>query len=341
MALTVLFADNTQKEAWASGIRWTIDALIAATPPQRHRLEVCRHDQLAERLPQLKPDVLVVNAPSSWRSLLSFRRLKAPIRLLVEHHYCEGFALHMQHRYGKPLARLEWMLRLSYRSFDRVVAVSRGQAEWMRRRSLVKAERLATVCTSREVHEFEALALPEPHAGPLVLGALGRFSEQKGFDLLLEAMRRLDPAQVQLRLGGGGDEEEALRRAAADLPHVSFSGVITDLPAFFAGIDALVVPSRWEPFGNVALEAKASGRPVLVTQVDGLTEQASGCGLIATAGPGELAGAIAQLIRCGPEQRRAWGEEGRRQAGLAWPTYVETWLQLLDDLEAGRSGMKQ
>jgi GT2 family glycosyltransferase len=104
---------------------------------------------------------------------------------------------------------------------------------------------------------------------------LGRLSAEKGVDVLLEALARAgDPA---FEIAGGGPADHDLRRRAADLGlmNVTFLGQLEK-----AGVnDALqraryvVVPSIWdEPFGIVALEALAAGRPVIGTATGGLEE---------------------------------------------------------------------
>ncbi|MGI4954410.1 MAG: glycosyltransferase family 4 protein [Janthinobacterium lividum] len=120
---------------------------------------------------------------------------------------------------------------------------------------------------------MQALPPASRQAGPLRLGAYGRYTAQKGFDLLIAAMRLVPPHVASLDLAGYGEDAAALHRAAAHLPHVRVHGPCDGPARFLAGIDCVVVPSRWEAFGLVALEARAAGRPVIATAVDGLVEQ--------------------------------------------------------------------
>lgn len=90
-------------------------------------------------------------------------------------------------------------------------------------------------------------------------------------------------------------------------PHIHFLGKIDDVPGFLSRCDAVVVPSRWEPWGNVCLEARAAARPVLVSDVDGLTEQAKNCGIqFQPENCRMLADGIVQMIQASPEQRKSW-----------------------------------
>jgi len=109
------------------------------------------------------------------------------------------------------------------------------------------------------------------------LFALGRHVPQKGFDVLLRAMRlRADLGDERLLLlAGDGPQRSALQRLAGELEladRVRFLG-ITDRPttaSLFKGADAFVLPSRHEPFGIVNLEAMAAGTPVVATDVGGV-----------------------------------------------------------------------
>ncbi len=95
---------------------------------------------------------------------------------------------------------------------------------------------------------------------------MGRLSVEKNVALLAKVQRKLDAAGVRARflLVGHGAEEERLR---AELPRADFAGVLRGeaLAAAYADMDLLVFPSHTDTFGNVVLEALASGVPAIVT----------------------------------------------------------------------------
>jgi D-inositol-3-phosphate glycosyltransferase len=106
---------------------------------------------------------------------------------------------------------------------------------------------------------------------------VGRFAPLKGIDRLMEAMRHLQHHQ-RLRLvivGGDGantPDFQGLQKLARNFgiqESVTFVGRIEQdkLPAYYSAADVLVVPSYYESFGLVALEALASGTPVVATKV--------------------------------------------------------------------------
>ncbi len=134
-----------------------------------------------------------------------------------------------------------------------------------------------------------------PAGGINVLYA-GRLTREKGVDLLADAFEsaRLREPRLHLVLAGGGPEEEALRGRLGR--HATFLGWLggEDLARAYASADAFMFASRTDTFGQVILEAQASGLPVIAVDeggpasliVDGET------GLLALAEPGALADSL-------------------------------------------------
>jgi phosphatidylinositol alpha 1,6-mannosyltransferase len=101
----------------------------------------------------------------------------------------------------------------------------------------------------------------------VVLGYVGRLSVEKNVTLLARVERELDAmgvGGVRFLIVGHGSEEAALRR---DLKEAEFAGVLRgpELARAYANMDVLVFPSHTDTFGNVVLEALASGVPAVVT----------------------------------------------------------------------------
>jgi glycogen synthase len=108
---------------------------------------------------------------------------------------------------------------------------------------------------------------------------VGRLVYEKGFQLALEALPGLVErlGDVRFLVAGSGTHEQELRRQAAELgldAHGTFLGWIGDdvLHSLYRIADLCVIPSIYEPFGLVALEAMASGCPCIVADTGGLRE---------------------------------------------------------------------
>jgi glycogen(starch) synthase len=129
------------------------------------------------------------------------------------------------------------------------------------------------------VDDLDSLRARFAAPGEMLVLLVGRLVYEKGFQLALEALPGLIErvGNVRFLVAGSGTAEEELRRQAHDLgldDHGSFLGWIGDdvLHSLYRIADLTVVPSIYEPFGLVALEAMASGCPCLVADTGGLRE---------------------------------------------------------------------
>ena len=95
---------------------------------------------------------------------------------------------------------------------------------------------------------------------------------RKGFDLLLRLWQDAPPAGTHLVLVGRDERLDRFRREAAAGPRVHVVGPRDDVPVWMAAADVVCVPSRQEAFGNVVLEAMASGTPVVTSRLVGAAE---------------------------------------------------------------------
>jgi glycosyltransferase involved in cell wall biosynthesis len=162
----------------------------------------------------------------------------------------------------------------------------------------------------------------KPSAAGLTLGFAGRICAEKGWRVLIDAMNGL-PSDVTLQMGGQGPDDDELRRVIESSglgARVQLRGVVSrrDLPAFYAGLDVLVVPSRTTPrwkeqLGAVIPEAMSAGVAVIGSSSGAIPEVIGDAGVVVPEGdPGRLREAIAHL-RNDPDRRRRLALEGRRR----------------------------
>jgi glycosyltransferase involved in cell wall biosynthesis len=246
--------------------------------------------------PRIAADVIITHFPPNWRRLvllagLKLRHPKARI-VHVEHSYTRAWeAIHVRNR-----PRFRAMLWLAMRLVDQIVCVSRAQSEWLQDAAGIDARRITVIHPYAENPGLAELPLPAP-GSRLRIGAYGRFCEQKGFDVLISAVRKGWFPDCDLVLGGFGEDLEKLRALAGDCPDISFTGRVGDVATFLQSCDVVAVPSRWEAYGMVANEAREAGRPVLVAPVDGLCEQAAGAGVLVDFTDAESIGAALLALR--------------------------------------------
>ena len=166
---------------------------------------------------------------------------------------------------------------------SRFIALSKYQADLLRGYDLAPDRRIIRLPNAVDAAETPNMArdkarrkLGLPREAPVVLG-VGRLCEQKGFDVLVETARLLarvgDPGHYAIL--GDGPEERSLRMqiSAAGLEdRFDLPGHVDDVDAWYAACDVVVMPSRWEGMPYVLLEAKAAGRPTVISKVSGMEE---------------------------------------------------------------------
>ena len=155
-----------------------------------------------------------------------------------------------------------------------------------------------------------------PPGGPVRIRSVGRLTAQKGFDLLIEATRRLVAAglPVDVAVAGAGRDRDALVAAARGLP-VRFAGFRADVPAFLREADLFCLPSRAEALPLALLEAVVAGLPCVATDVGDVAATVADLAVVV---PPEdvnaLTAALAGLV-ADPARRRRLAARARAAAG--------------------------
>jgi glycosyltransferase involved in cell wall biosynthesis len=174
----------------------------------------------------------------------------------------------------------QWMQRRAYRYFDAVVAVSHPlRAELaaggvsMSRLHLVRNAFKPDSELPSQLAARQALALP---ADCPVVGWVGRLSAEKGADVFLRSIAKLDRSEAWLAaILGGGPQEVALRELATTLGiagRVRWCGVVPDAGKYFRAFDVFVLSSRTEGTPMVLFEAMNAGIPIVSTLVGGVSD---------------------------------------------------------------------
>lgn len=197
---------------------------------------------------------------------------------------------------------------------DAHVAVGRNAARELEGWLELAPSSIGTLYNARPSDPVPRTARPD---GPLRCVTVGRMHEQKGFDVLLDALARLP--DVEVCLVGDGVERGSLEAQARELgiaDRVEFAGWLDDPSPQLGRADLFLLPSRYEGLPLSIIEAMFAELPVIASDVGSVRELvAEGkTGLLVRSGdPGELADAVRRL-GADPERRRALGVAGRRKA---------------------------
>jgi glycosyltransferase involved in cell wall biosynthesis len=156
--------------------------------------------------------------------------------------------------------------------------------------------------------------------GRSVIGAVGRLSPEKGYDLLIRSADQLRRAghDVELLIAGTGPEESRLQALADELDlagRVRLIGHVADPRSLYEALDLFALSSHTEGLPNVVLEAMAMGVAVVATRVAGVPRliRDGECGVLVQPGCVEgLSAAIAGLL-ADPARRGRLAAAGRRE----------------------------
>ena len=113
----------------------------------------------------------------------------------------------------------------------------------------------------------------------LLLGFFGRFMSQKGFDLLVGALKKNDKTKVHVACFGWGgfirEEQDKIKTEGLDASFTFFDQT-NDMPAALRGVDVAVMPSRWEACPLLPMESLVVGTPVIASDCVGMKEVCNG-----------------------------------------------------------------
>lgn len=160
--------------------------------------------------------------------------------------------------------------------------------------------------------------------GEYIIGTVGRWAKQKGYQYLIEASRIARSVRRDIRfviVGGDAHPSESVKDELFKLndnlnegDRVIFTGSRTDIPALISIFDIFVFPSLWEGFGLAFVEAMAMGKPVIASEIGPVSEivKHHQTGLLVPCGDAKaIANAVIELIE-NKEMAESMGRSGRK-----------------------------
>ncbi len=278
---------------------------------------------------------------AAYRELLSTLRAVGAT-ILVCHGYKPGILGRMAaRRLGLPVVAVSrgWtgetlrvrlfdrLDRLNLRWMDHVICVSEGQARKVDKAG-VPLQKLSVIPNAIRMERFaqpeiqyqEKLRALFPNPPQFIVGAAGRLSPEKGFEVLIDAAAEVikDCPEVGFVLFGEGALRESLaERITRKRLEGAFvlAGFRSDLDQYLPHLDLLALPSFTEGLPNVVLEAFASGAPVVATAVGGVPEVVEHGENGFCVDPGDPEGLASGILGVLGDDglRRTMGENGRRR----------------------------
>lgn len=231
--------------------------------------------KISSILRQIKPDL--VEAHLTWSRLLGLAaawHVGVPQRIGFEQGdiYLNSFKF----RFTNYLSQIYT---------DRYIICSYALRDWVQKTHRISGKKITVLHNCVDTTRFHSQILPAPDVatlkikGEVLLVMVGTLGEgvNKRVDIGIRALAlaRQQGVNVVLAIAGDGKLRGELQVLAAELgisSHVFFLGMRSDIPAVLAASDVFLHTAPFEPFGIVAIEAMAVGRPVIVPNTGGIQE---------------------------------------------------------------------
>lgn len=211
---------------------------------------------------------------------------------------------------------------------DKIITISENVRCFTRQHSIASSDQLETIYYGLDPAPFDAVSTNEikdvrsefVESDEVLLGTVARLTEQKDLETLLEAFAEVleTHPKTGLAIVGDGPKRDELEKLAREYDiseNVSFTGYRSDIPQLMHAFDTFVLPSRWEGFGRVFLEAMAASTPIVASNVSAIPEIVidEETGLLADVGETqEFTSAINNLLES-DDLRTELGKNGRNR----------------------------
>lgn len=272
------------------------------------------YQRIGAWMESFRPDIVHIDEEpynvAAWQALYHARRVGAKTLFFSWQNLIR--------RYPPPFSWGErWMLR----TVDYVIAGTESAAQvWRTKGYRGPLEVIAQFGTDPDLFHPAA---ERPADRPFTVGYIGRLVEEKGVQVLIDALAQMDGAARLLVVGGGPERKRLGERAAARGldGRVEFVPQIAsmEMPAVYHRLDVLALPSltrpNWkEQFGRVLVEAMASGVPVVGSDSGAIPDVIGDAGLIVPEGDAAALAAALTRLRDDLALRSALQAKGRERA---------------------------
>ena len=242
------------------------------------RISLSRYATIEKQLLKFRPDIIHLVTPFAMGILGHRYGQQHHVPMVAS--YTTNFDQYLDYYGVSFLKNLFWYYTVWFHSFcERNYCPSSSTKQVLEQRGIRNIEiwsrGIDTQKFSPELKTPEILAQYNIPTSKVILLYVGRVAPEKDLDILLEAYRTLPGEvleKVHLVIAGDGPLKEKLN--SSQYPGVTWTGFVRgrELAELYASSDIFVFPSGTETFGNVVLEAMASGLPVIGVNAGGVTD---------------------------------------------------------------------
>ena len=220
--------------------------------------------ELSKWLKKISPDYLIINLPSDLK-LIGITSMFIKIPIII---YRRGSAIPIKNSF---------LNRLLFRKvITGVIAnsIATKKTILQNNKSLFPEDKIKLIYNGINLDPFltDQVKNKKNISEGIILGHIGRFSKEKNQRFLIEVANKLKNKNIsfQLMLGGEGRDFEDISKTIEEYQlskQIKLLKFVKDTPQFMSSIDIFLLPSLWEGFGYVTIEAMASSKPVIAFNV--------------------------------------------------------------------------
>ena len=218
----------------------------------------------------------------------------------IANHFLKIYTEHNTYNKRRKVSLLRPLEKVIYKQYDKIICISQAThsmlLQWIGNEFSYCAD---VINNGARLFDFKASRVRDSDGVRLV--SVGSLTQQKGFDIALQAVSKVQCPVSRYVIIGKGAEKEWLEKQAASLglsDVVNFVGWCDDIESWLHESDLMLIPSRWEGFGLVSVEGLSSGLPLVASNVPGLNEilnDLDAARLVEPGNPSSMAEAIDSL----------------------------------------------
>ena len=234
----------------------------------------------------------------------------------------------------------KWVDYLTYKSYDRIIAISKGTAEAFLKWKPSTKNKVQIINNGAHL-TFDNSIVRKQKLIPIII-SVGRLHTQKNYKTALNAISKIKNLNFEYWIAGVGELEEELKAYVVNLGlqnFVKFLGYVSDIPSLLKKADIFLIPSQWEGFGLAAIEAMNASLPSVVGKVPGLgdliKEDGEDAFLVTPFNENMIAKRLAQLIE-NKELRHKMGKKAFAQSlNFGVDTMIKDYIKLYKEVYNG------
>ena len=158
---------------------------------------------------------------------------------------------------------------------QQIIAISSVVKKQLIERYGYAEEKTKLIPNGINIHRFADYIKKNNNSDKIIIGSIGRLSQQKNYQLLIRALSLVENRNFKLLIAGEGPLEGELKKLALELKlenQIEFWGETKDIGLFLSSLDFFVLTSKWEGLGIVLLEAGLMSLPVLASNTGGIPD---------------------------------------------------------------------